>query len=60
MKKDKAEKEDRDNAGAVNGDSDRADNQAPLLGSWTAWYVLVFVVLLLSIGALYLFTKHFS
>ena len=36
------------------------DNRAPLLGSWTAWYILVLVALLLCIGAFYWFTKKFS
>lgn len=36
------------------------DDKAPLLGSWTAWYVLVLIVLLACIGAFYWFTKHFS
>jgi hypothetical protein len=35
-------------------------DKAPLLGSWAAWYILVVVVLLLSIGAFYWLTKHFS
>ena len=41
-------------------DPHRDEEKAPLLGSWTAWYVLVVVVLFLSIGAFYWLTKHFS
>jgi uncharacterized integral membrane protein len=36
------------------------DERAPFPGSWTAWYVLVLVVLLLCIIAINWFTKHFS
>jgi hypothetical protein len=36
------------------------EERAPLLRSWTAWYVLLIVVLLLLIGAFYWLTKNFS
>ena len=36
------------------------DDKAPLLGSWTAWYVLVLFVLFECFGDFYCFTKHFS
>lgn len=36
------------------------EEKAPLLGSWTAWYVLVLVVLMLLIACFYWITKNYS
>ncbi|MGJ7031504.1 hypothetical protein [Niabella hirudinis] len=36
------------------------EEKVPLLGSWTAWYVLVLVVLLLLIACFYRITKIYS
>ncbi|MCF3108568.1 hypothetical protein LL912_07240 [Niabella sp. CC-SYL272] len=36
------------------------EEKAPLLGSWTRWYVLVILVLLLLIACFYWITKNYS
>ncbi|MCD2422274.1 hypothetical protein LQ567_05830 [Niabella pedocola] len=36
------------------------EDRAPLLGSWTRWYVLMIVVLLLLIACFYWITKNYS
>ncbi|SDD33211.1 hypothetical protein [Niabella drilacis] len=36
------------------------EEKAPLFGRWTAWYVLVVVVLLLLIACFYQITKTYS
>jgi Mg2+ and Co2+ transporter CorA len=37
-----------------------AHNKPPFFNSWTAWYVLVILFLVLLIALFYLFTKNFA
>jgi hypothetical protein len=36
------------------------NNRAPLFGSWTAWYLVVFFVLVALIGAFWYLTRRYA
>lgn len=45
---------------ALNRKSTDMSDKVPLFKSWTGWYILVLVFLVVLIGLFYLFTKNFA